>query len=60
LTLKSLEHALAAVNPQKLLKAQVMIEDSILRAGKYRFDLNKIGRIYVVAEARQQAQWPKR
>lgn len=48
LTLKSLEHALAAVNPQKLLKAQVMIEDSILRAGKYRFDLNKIGRIYVV------------
>lgn len=48
LTLKSLEHALAAVNPQKLLKAQVMIEDSILCAGKHRFDLNKIGSIYVV------------
>ena len=48
LALKSLEHALTAVNPQNLLKSQVTIEDSTLCAGKYRFDLSKIGSIYVV------------
>lgn len=48
LALKSLERALIAVNPTNLLKSQVTVENSILCAGKYRFDLNEIGNIYVV------------
>ncbi len=48
LALKSLESALRTANPQKLLKTQVKIEGSTLRAGKHRFDLSKIRRVYIL------------
>jgi len=48
LALKSLEHALAAVDPKKLLKSKVSVEDSILQAGEYTFDLKEFSHVYVL------------
>ena len=48
LALESLGYALACVNPNRLLKSQVFIKESILCAGEHRFDLNRVGNVYVV------------
>ena len=48
LALRSLEHALNAVDAGKLLKAKVRMKDSILHAGEHRFDMTKFRNVYVV------------
>ncbi len=46
--LQTLEHALSAVDPAKLLKSKVTFDDHTLRAGTYSFDLRKFRNVYVL------------
>ena len=48
LALRSLEHALNAVDAGKLLKAKVTMKNSVLHAGEHAFDLAKFRNVYVV------------
>ncbi len=48
LALKSLEAALNAADPRKLVKSKLTLKDSTLTADKYSFDLSKLSHIYVV------------
>jgi glycerate 2-kinase len=48
IALQTLEYALDAVDPAKLLKLKVNFKDSKLNAGKYSFDLRKFRNVYVL------------
>jgi glycerate 2-kinase len=48
LALRSLEHALNAVDPKKLLKTKISLENSNLHANELTFNLEKFRNIYVV------------
>ena len=48
LALRSLETALNAVDPRQIIKARLILTDSILRVDTYSFDLRKFKNIYVV------------
>jgi glycerate-2-kinase len=48
IALESLDTALTCVEPGKLLKSQVFMENSEFIAGEHRFDLSKIENIYVL------------
>ena len=48
LALSSLEHALRAVDPKKLIKTKIALENQNLHANGHIFNLNKIRNIYVV------------
>jgi glycerate 2-kinase len=48
LALNSLEHAVNAADPKKLIQTKIHIENSALHAGTYLFDLQKFRNIYVV------------
>ena len=48
IALRTLEHALDAVDAAKLLKSKVTLEDCKLHAGSYSFDLRKFRNVYVL------------
>ncbi|HLC00963.1 MAG TPA: glycerate kinase [Candidatus Bathyarchaeia archaeon] len=48
LALRSLEHALSAADPKKLLKTKISLENSHLNANEQTFNLNKTRNIYVI------------
>jgi glycerate 2-kinase len=48
LALDSLEHAVDAADPKKLVKTKIHIENSNLHTGNYIFDLRKFRTIYIV------------
>lgn len=48
IALQTLEYALDAVDPAKLLKSKVNFKDSKLNAGTYPFDLRKFRNVYVL------------
>jgi len=48
LALRTLEHALNAVDPKKLLKTKISIENSNLHANGHSFNLKKIRNIYII------------
>jgi len=48
LALRSLEHALSAADPKKLLKTKISLENSHLNANEHTFNLNKTRNTYVI------------
>jgi glycerate-2-kinase len=46
--LESLEAAVNAVNPEKIIASKLILKNNILRVNEYSFDLRKIKNIYVV------------
>ncbi|MEM0357126.1 MAG: glycerate kinase [Candidatus Bathyarchaeia archaeon] len=48
LALKSLEAAVEAVDPKKLILSKLTLKDSILKVNGYTFDLNQFRNIYVI------------
>ncbi|MDH7564135.1 MAG: glycerate kinase [Candidatus Bathyarchaeota archaeon] len=48
LALNSLESALNAVDPAKIVKSKLVVKNSVLQVDKYRFSLEKFKSIYVV------------
>ena len=48
IALRTFEHTLDAVDAGKLLKSKVKLEDYILHAGTYSFDLRKFRKLYVL------------
>lgn len=48
LALKSLEIAIKAVDPRKLITSKLMLKNSLLKVGGYTFDLNQFRDIYVI------------
>jgi glycerate 2-kinase len=48
LTLKSLEAAVNAVDPRRIMKSKLQLEGSLLRVDGYSFDLRKFKHVYVV------------
>ena len=48
LAIKSLEYALNAVDPKKIIKSKLSLKKSILKVNGYSFDLKKFQNIYVV------------
>lgn len=48
LALRSLEFALRAVDPKKMMKSRISLRNSIVKADGYSFDLKKFRNLYVV------------
>lgn len=48
LALRSLEFALRAVDPKKMMKSRISLRNSIVKADGYSFDLKKFTNLYVV------------
>ncbi len=48
LALESLEHALEAVDPEKLMNSKLLLRNSVLRVNGHRFNLREFRHIYVV------------
>ena len=48
LVLKSLEHALNAVEPRQLMKSRLLLKNSMLRVNGCSFDLRKFKNVYVI------------
>jgi len=48
IALKSLEHALNAVDPKQIIASNVALKNSSLNVNGYRFDLKKFKKIYVI------------
>lgn len=48
LALKSLEIAIKAVDPRKLITSKLVLKNSLLKVGGYTFDLNQFRNIYVI------------
>ena len=48
LALKSLENAVNAADPKKLMKSKISIRGSVLRVDDYSFDLKKFKHVYVI------------
>jgi glycerate 2-kinase len=46
--LESLEAAVNAVNPEKIIASKLILKNNVLRVNEYSFDLRKIKNIYVV------------
>ena len=48
LALKSLEAAVNAVDPRKIIESKLSVENQVLKVNHHSFDLRKINKIYVV------------
>ncbi|MEM2910995.1 MAG: glycerate kinase [Candidatus Bathyarchaeia archaeon] len=48
LALKSLETALNAADPKRIMRSKISLKDSILRVNSYLFDLKKFKDVYVI------------
>ncbi|MBS7633489.1 glycerate kinase [Candidatus Bathyarchaeota archaeon] len=59
LALSSLEAALNAVDPAKIVKSKLAVKNSVLQVDKYRFNLKKFKNIYVVGGGKAGASMAK-
>jgi glycerate-2-kinase len=48
MALKSLEHALDAVDPKQIIRSKLLLKDSVLSVNGHSFDLKKFGNVYAV------------
>jgi glycerate 2-kinase len=48
LALKSLQSALNAVNPAKIVKSRILLKNSILKVNSFSFDMKKFKNVYVL------------
>lgn len=48
LALRSLEAAIDAVNPKKLVESKILLKNSTLKINGYSLDLRKVREVYVI------------